>query len=185
MKATQQLKEEHEGVKVMLDIIERVSKQLEETGKLNQEHFEKILGFLKTFVDQCHHGKEEELLFPALEVAGVPKDGPIKVMLQEHDLGRNYVRAMRDALARFGTGEKSASRDMVQNAAGYITLLRAHIEKENHVLFAMGDRLLPEKTQDALYEGFEKIEAERIGIGKHEEFHRLLEGLSGIYLNPS
>jgi hemerythrin-like domain-containing protein len=66
MKATQQLKDEHEGVKVMLDIIERISKQLEETGNLNKEHFEEILGFLKIFVDKCHHGKEEELLFPAL-----------------------------------------------------------------------------------------------------------------------
>ena len=183
MKATQQLKDEHEGVKVMLDIIERVSKQLEETGNLNKEHFEAILGFLKIFVDKCHHGKEEELLFPALEVAGVPKDGPIRVMLQEHDLGRKYVRAMSDAFAGLIVGEKSASRNIAQNAEGYITLLRAHIEKENNVLFAMGDRLLSEKTQDELYDGFEKIEVERIGIGKHEEFHHLLEDLSGIYLN--
>jgi hemerythrin-like domain-containing protein len=183
MKAIQQLKDEHEGVKVMLGILERVGKQLEENGNLNNEHFGKILGFLTGFVDKCHHGKEEELLFPALEAAGVPKDGPIRVMLHEHELGRKYVRAMSDAFAGWMTGEKSASQKIAQNAAGYITLLRAHIEKENDVLFAMGDRLLTEKKQDELYEGFEKIEEERIGIGKHEEFHRLLESLSDIYFN--
>ena len=65
MKAIQQLKEEHEGVKVMLAVLERVCRKLEETRHLDQKHFEKILEFLKVFVDRCHHGKEEELLFPA------------------------------------------------------------------------------------------------------------------------
>jgi hemerythrin-like domain-containing protein len=27
--------------------------------------------FLKVFVDRCHDGKEEEILFPALEVPGI------------------------------------------------------------------------------------------------------------------
>jgi hemerythrin-like domain-containing protein len=183
MQATQQLKDEHWGVKVMLAILEQVCRQLEGTGNLNKEHFEEILGFLKVFVDRCHHGKEEDLLFPALEAAGVPKDGPIKVMLQEHDLGRKYIRAMSDAFSGFTKGDKSVSQNIVENAKGYITLLRDHIEKENNVLFAMGDRLLSKNIQDELYEGFEKIEEERIGIGKHEELHHLLEKLSAIYLN--
>jgi hypothetical protein len=46
------------------------------------------------------------------------------------------------------------------------------------------DRLSPE-TQDKLLEGFEKIEASRIGTGKHEEFHVLLHQLSEIYLKAT
>jgi len=182
MKAIQQLKEEHEGVKVMLAVLERVCRKLEETRHLDQKHFEKILEFLKVFVDRCHHGKEEELLFPALAVAGVPEDGSIRVMLQEHELGRKYVKGMSDAFAGFTTGDPSASRGIVKNGQDYIALLRDHIEKENNVLFAMADRLLSEKMQDELREGFEKIEEERIGVGKHEEFHHLLEKLSAAYI---
>ena len=48
-------------------------------------------------------------------------------------------------------------------------------------MFTMADRLLSAKMQDDLLEGFEKIEAERIGVGKHEEFHHLLEKLSAAY----
>ncbi len=182
MKATGQLKEEHEGVKVMLAVLERVCRKLEETKHLDKEHFERILEFLKVFVDKCHHGKEEELLFPALAVAGVPKDGPIRVMLQEHELGRKHIRSMSDAFAGFAAGDPSASGKMAKSGQDYIALLRDHIEKENHVLFAMADRLLPVEKQDELLEGFEKIEEERIGIGKHEEFHHLLEKLSAAYL---
>jgi hemerythrin-like domain-containing protein len=61
-------------------------------------------------------------------------------------------------------------------------LLKDHIEKENSVLFMMADSRLSEKRQDELFEGFEKIEEERIGVGKHEEFHGLLKKLSGAYL---
>jgi hemerythrin-like domain-containing protein len=183
MKATQQLRDEHEGVKIMLSILEQVCQQWEATENLNREHFEGILRFLKVFVDQCHHGKEEELLFPALVAAGVPEDGPIAVMLHEHQMGRNYVKAMSTAFSKYMASGVSSPKDVLQNAHSYISLLRDHIEKENNVLFVMADSLLSEQSQDELFEGFEKIEEDRIGVGKHEEFHGLLKKLSGIYLD--
>jgi hemerythrin-like domain-containing protein len=185
MKATQQLRDEHEGVKIMLDVLDQVCQQLEETGSLNKEHFEGILEFLKVFVDKCHHGKEEALLFPALVAVGVPEDGPIAVMLHEHEMGRNYIKALSAAFANYTTGDKFSSKDIIQNIQDYISLLRDHIKKENNILFVMADNSLSEKRQDELFEGFERIEEERIGLGKHEEFHGLLKNLSGIYLNQT
>jgi hemerythrin-like domain-containing protein len=182
MKATQQLKDEHEGVKVMLGILDQVYRKLESTGNLHTEHFEKILEFLKVFVDKCHHGKEEELFFPALETAGIPKDGPIAVMLYEHEMGRKYIRAMSDAFAQYLKKDKSAAANISQHAKNYIELLTEHIEKENNILFAMADSRLSKKTQDELFSGFEKIEELQIGAGKHEEFHALLTSLGSIYL---
>lgn len=183
MKATQQLRDEHEGIKIMLSILEQICKKLEAKGSLNIEHFEGVLEFLKVFVDTCHHGKEEDLLFPALETAGVPKEGPIVTALHQHELGRNHVKAMSKSFAVFITGDVSSSQDIMQNAQDYIPLLKDHIEMENNVLFAVADNRLSEKEQDELFEGFEKIEEERIGVGRHEAFHTLLKMLSGIYLN--
>jgi len=183
MKATQQLKDEHEGVKIMLSILEQVCRQLEAQGSLNKEHFEGILEFLKVFVDTCHHGKEEDLLFPALEAVGVPKEGPITTALHQHETGRNHFRAMSKSFATFMTGDKSSSQDIMQNARDYIALLKDHIEMENNVLFVAADNRLSEQKQAELFEGFEKIEEERTGIGKHEEFHGLIKELNGIYLS--
>jgi hemerythrin-like domain-containing protein len=183
MKATQQLRDEHEGVKIMLSILEQVCQQLEAKGSLNKGHFEGILEFFQVFVDTCHHGKEEDLLFPALEAVGVPKEGPIATALHQHELGRNHVKAMNNAFAALMTGDKLSSQDIVQNAQDYISLLKDHIEMENNVLFAAADNRLSEKKQDELFEGFEKIEVDRIGVGKHEAFHTLLKNLSQIYLH--
>jgi hemerythrin-like domain-containing protein len=182
MKATDQLKKEHEGVLLMLRILGEVSRQLKAVGTIQNEHMESILEFLKIFVDQCHHGKEEELLFPSLVHAGIPQDGPIAVMLFEHEMGRKYIRVMTDAFERHKLGDKSAAEVIARNAQDYIGLLTDHIDKENNILFAMADDRLSAEAQEKLFEGFENIEASRIGAGKHEEFHNLLHKLGDVYL---
>jgi hemerythrin-like domain-containing protein len=184
MKPTEQLKAEHEGVKLMLEILNVVCEKLKSGQELNQEHFAKMLEFLKVFVDKCHHGKEEDLLFPALEEAGIQKEGgPIGVMLMEHNQGRGYVKGMSEAFDKFKKGDRNASAKIVENGESYIALLTQHIYKENNVLFFMADKVLSKTIQDNLEEEFEKLEVERIGLGKHEEFHKLLHRLKEIYLN--
>lgn len=180
MKPTEQLKAEHEGVKLMLRILGKVCAKPDE---INQEHFAKMLEFLKVFVDKCHHGKEEDLLFPAMEKAGVPKEGgPIGVMLIEHQQGRGYIKGMSEAFDKLKEGERKASVKIAENGASYSALLTQHIDKENNILFPMADKVLSKATQDKLNEEFEKLEVERIGLGKHEEFHKLLHQLKEIYL---
>ena len=61
--------------------------------------------------------------------------GPIGVMLQEHEQGRGYTRAMAEAGARLKEGDREAGRAVVENALGYATLLRQHILKEDQILF--------------------------------------------------
>ncbi len=182
MKATRQLRDEHEDVMLMLRILGEVGRRFNVGESVNPDHFAGILEFLKVFVDKCHHGKEEELLFPALVHIGIPQDGPIAVMLYEHEMGRKYIRVMTDAFERYHFKDSSAAAAIAQHVVDYIELLTDHIDKENKILFAMADdRLSPEK-QNELFDGFEKIESSRVGPGKHEEFHALLTGLREIYL---
>jgi hemerythrin-like domain-containing protein len=45
----------------------------------------------------------------------------------------------------------------------------------------MADETLDEATDRGLVEEFEKVEEERVGHGKHEQFHRLMEELAKSY----
>jgi len=183
MKATEVLREEHKAIKLALSILGRVSNKLESGEKVDQEDLGRILEFIKTFVDTCHHGKEEGLLFVAMENAGMPRArGPIGVMLKEHEMGRSYVRNMRETVEKYKTGDFSYSSRLVENAKKYAELLNAHIEKEDNILYPMADMQLPDETQRELIEKFEKLEQDRIGIGKHEELHELLHHLKDKYL---
>ena len=166
----------------MLDILEQVRRRFIATGDLDTTHFNGIIDFLDVFVDKCHHAKEESLLIPALEAKGANKDGTIYIVLYEHKMGRTHVRAMKRAFMEYRRGKKESSQEIIHGAHQYISLLKEHIKKENNFLFKMADRLLPDQMQDVLFEGFEKIEEEHIGIGRHEEFHKLLDMLRGVYL---
>ena len=65
----------------------------------------------------------------------------------------------------------------------YIELLDEHILKENDVLFQMADKVLAKEVQEKLYDRFEELEEEVIGLGKHEELHKMLEKMSAVYLS--
>ncbi len=182
MRPTEQLKAEHEGIRLMLKILDKVCGKLESAQGFNQEHFSKIIEFLKIFVDKCHHGKEEDLLLPAMVEAGAPK-GVIIFTLMEHKEGRGYVKGMSEAFDRLKTAESKASKKIVENGNNYINFLVKHIDKEESILFPMADKVLSPPKQDDLSEKFEKLEVDRIGFGKHEEFHKLLHQLKEIYLD--
>ncbi len=185
MYATQELRNEHEGILVILEVLEQIAGEAAQGKAIDTEHAGQILDFLRTFADRCHHGKEEDLLFPALEAIGLPREGgPIGVMLTDHTQGRAYIRGMGDALERLRNGE-DAGTAFAAGAEGYVNLLRARIGKENQVLFVMAERMLPPETHAELARAFERVEAERIGPGVHERYHAMIHALQRVYLTKA
>jgi hemerythrin-like domain-containing protein len=183
MTPTEILKEEHHLVLVMLKIMEAICKKLEQNQAVKMEDLDAIIDFIRGFADRCHHAKEEKLLFPALEKAGMPQtEGPIAVMLREHALGRGFAKSMSDAIGLMKNGEASAAGTFVEKARGYIQLLWNHIDKEDHVLFMMADQRLNPAAQKDLLEGFDRVEREETGEGVHEKYHALLHRMRDAYL---
>ncbi len=184
MQPIKDLKMEHDAVQITLRILDKICQKIEQSGEIiDLQHLDQLLEFFKVFVDKCHHGKEEELLFPALENVGVSREGgPINVLLHEHQQGREYIQAMNAALSRYSEGNPKAIGEFIITATAYINLLNQHIDKENGVLFPLAETHLSEQEQAKLWEGFELIETQKIGAGKHEEFHKMLKNLESIYL---
>jgi hemerythrin-like domain-containing protein len=60
--------------------------------------------------------------------------------------------------------------------------LDQHIDKENTVLFPLAEKQLTAAKLTELLKGFEIIETEKIGAGKHEEFHKMIDHLEKVYL---
>ena len=175
MKATQVLRDEHEGILAMLAVVEAAAYRLRDGKSVPADLFLNAVGFFRNFADKCHHGKEEGKLFPALVERGMPQEGgPVGVMLEEHTLGRAYVRSMSAAADQYAAGDASAVPALIENALGYVKLLREHIDKENGVLFPMADSILTDNEQGDLYEAFEQIEANEIGPGVHERYHAMI-----------
>lgn len=182
MKSADELRNEHRGIEVMLDILDGAAEKLRGGAPADFGHLDGMTEFLSVFADKCHHGKEEDFLFPALEAAGIPNEGgPIGVMLSEHRKGREFIAGMKRGIEAMKAGDRGGVSLFAENAAEYTSLLRQHIQKEDNVLFVMAEQRLDAAKDKELFRGFERVEEERIGKGKHEEFHALLDRLQEIY----
>ncbi|MGE5060812.1 MAG: hemerythrin domain-containing protein [Betaproteobacteria bacterium] len=167
-KPTEVLSDEHRVIERVLGVLQRLTAV---PVNPSLEQWRKALDFFRHFADQCHHFKEEKVLFPALEEHGIPREGgPIGMMLAEHEEGRGHVRSMIDAVEQVAKGNGAASTTLLDHARAYVTLLREHIQKEDDILFRMADEVIPEEEQRRILKDFENHEAEEMGAGAHEKY---------------
>ncbi len=183
MKPTDVLKNEHVEIKKMLSVLNKIVDKAALEQDVSIEDLVDILDFIRIFADRCHHGKEENILFPALENAGIPRNsGPIGVMLLEHEEGRRYVKAMNRAVEEYRSGSQNALEEFIENARNYISLLEQHIWKEDTILFNLADQHIPIEDQVEIAEKFRKFEEKEIGE-EHEKQLRTLRRLIEAYVH--
>ena len=180
MKPTDILRHEHELIMMVLDAAEREARTIANGGAADADRLAGFVDFIRNFADHCHHAKEEDVLFVRMGERGFPREvGPVAVMLHEHELGRAHVAAVADNIGAAAAGDPAARAVVAERLAGYASLLRQHIFKENNILFAMADQTLTEEDQAALAADFERVERDEIGEGVHERYAAIARELAG------
>lgn len=173
--ATALLRADHRVIEQVLDSLDAAVAGMERGEEVPTETLRKAIEFSQTFVDRCHHGKEESCLFPCLEKRGIPREGgPIGMMLYEHQVGRELVAKIQAILSEYQEG-RSDSGAVARLCADYTAHIRQHIFKEENALFRMGEEVMEEEDHSSSRSCFEKTEEERVGKEKHEEMHRLAD----------
>jgi len=182
MGLTKILSDEHRIIEVVLTCLDRITEEADRSGRLDAESAGQAIDVIRAFADKCHHGKEENHLFTALVEKGMPKEGgPVGQMLAEHKQGRAFVTNMSDSVSGAAAGNTDALSRFTKNARGYVQLLRAHIRKEDAVLFPMADKVLGEEDQKQLMRAFEAVESDHMGTGTHEKYIAMVVSLAEKY----
>lgn len=167
------LKNDHRLIEAVLSALEQ---RLASAGEFPADFVEQALNFFVEFADRFHHFKEEESLFPALAGRGVPVEGgPIGMMLHEHNLGRKLLSQVRSNLEAARSGDARAQASVRSCAQQYTELLRAHIWKEDNILFMMAERALDEAASRKLMERYAEGAASSLGtrtVEQHRSFAR-------------
>lgn len=91
-----------------------------------------------------HHQREEQVLFPALEERGI--HGPPEAMAAEHVRLRALKHALHDQARRLLAGGESLWPETCATAETLIEMLRAHIAKEDGVLYPLALRVIHEPS---------------------------------------
>jgi hemerythrin-like domain-containing protein len=174
---TDELKEEHVLVLMVVEAMEREVAYIEANDRVHAERVAQMIEFTRNFTDGCHHAKEEKLLFPVLEERSRAGAGQVSILLSEHMAGREAVRAIADNLPRVDE-DADARKAVAENLGLYAFLLRLHINKEDTVLFPLADEVLSDQEAELLAQEFARVEEEETGEGVHERYHHLAHELA-------
>jgi len=174
MDAVEILMNEHRLIEHAIEALVAFADEVRRKGADDRAELGRFVTFIRDFADTRHHGKEEKILFAAMVEAGFPdRSGPIGVMLHEHDQGRVLVGILAE-LAGQATPWSGDDRQRLARAAnGYAELLRAHIHKEDAVLYPMAGQHLSPARMARVGADCERYEAETAGSGEHDRLHRL------------
>jgi hemerythrin-like domain-containing protein len=97
-----------------------------------------------------HFAKEEEILFPEFEEVTGSTEGPTNMMRYEHD-------QMRDLIGRMAGAVEEQDKDAYLSIAeSMMILLQQHNMKEEQMLYAMCDRVIPQQTKEETVEKLKK-----------------------------
>jgi len=88
---------------------------------------------------------------------------------------------MTKEIENIKNGDTSSFTILYENMQGYIDLLRAHIRKENNVLFHLADEKLSPDDQEELLKAFASIEMTNYRPEMIDRFITEIEGLEVIY----
>jgi hemerythrin-like domain-containing protein len=159
------LNKEHQNILIVITSIEQECERLKTGTEIDPEFFEKAIDFIKNYADKFHHAKEEDILFKEFEdVSEQAHCNPVPQMLHEHELGRNFVKGMQEAIK---TNDKES---LIENSNGYAQLLREHIYKEDDILYPMIEDVLSDGTEEKMFEEFKKVELDKKYLAIVKEF---------------
>ena len=151
LRPTEILSFEHRLIEQVLDCLEILSHAARDTGRLDIVAAEDTLDALWTLADRFHHAREEALLYALAERRGLPRAaGPVAAALEDHAELHRALESMQDSVtaARMAAPRAAGAFHRVAEAA--IALLRAHILKEDNVLFPLAESLFSDADRAAL-----------------------------------
>ncbi len=139
----------------------------------------RAVDFLLEFGDRIHNKKEEDWLFPLMIERGIPADGPIRVMLSEHEYERSLLADMAARTDEIPGMTPKLKDEFKMNAMEYLEVRANHIWKENDVLYAMGRNVLSEEDNQNLVEAFNTFSADIYGKEFEDAIAAMLHELEG------
>jgi len=176
------LRDQHRRILKIADVLEEVLGSEPTPGTFDYDAIEQCARFIRLYADALHHGKEENILFVELEDRGMSRtEGPLAVMLFEHQVGRGHVRALEEALPAARGGDEDARRRMVRAGMDYVELIRGHIRKEDHVLFNWADQMIEPPACALLCGQYDEVCRRRFDGCTVAELEGILAGLQERY----
>ena len=175
MKPIVPLKTEHGLIDQMIKLARDETLKIATKDALNPAFIDTLVDFLRTYADETHHGKEEDILFRDLNEKDLSAEDRqlMEDLVREHVDAREMVGELVRAKEQVVGGDREAIETVVRKLAGLIELYPKHIKKEDDIFFPASMTYFTRSEQDAMLE--EMYEADRQMI--HKKYHSVVQRL--------
>ena len=145
---------EHRLIERMISMMRKELGRIRKDGTTNPKFIDTATDFIHIYADQCHHGKEEKILFRDLKKKKLqPVDKQLmEELIQEHVLGRKLTGELVKAKEEYEAGNSAALatiKDVIQQLVDFYP---KHIEKEDKVFFKSAMTYFDKSEKDAMLE---------------------------------
>jgi len=176
------LREEHGATMKMLLVLQRVSAKLVDSEEGEARDLAALMEFFEIYVDRCHHGKEEQLLFPALSrVRGAELDPLISSLMEDHRQARLDMKKMKSGAGALRSLTGAGREAFSEGAERFVELVRKHIRKENSALLPLIEESFSESDRLQMAEQFHELEQAALGSTRLEALLASVLELSSRY----
>jgi hemerythrin-like domain-containing protein len=156
------LMNEHRLIEEVLDVAVAYAERLPSQKDDGRGRLMDLCDFFSGFADSFHHSKEEDILFAAMKDKGFStEEGPIAVMLQEHDYGRSRIQELRKLLAKPEPWTVEDRLWVLKNIYAFAEFLHSHILKEDNILYPLAKSHLPPGDFESMGAKFREVESGR------------------------
>jgi hemerythrin-like domain-containing protein len=149
---------EHRLIERVIRIIQELLVTIQADKKEDPVQVEKIIHFIRSYADRCHHGKEESILFRELGRKDMSPEHRRMMgeLIEEHKQARKFALSLSEASQRYRKGETEALSVIADDLRLLIEFYPEHIRKEDRDFFVpvMG-YFSPEEKEAMLREGYE------------------------------
>lgn len=147
---------EHRLIERIIALMKEGWENAQRENRVNARFIESVTHFIKAYADECHHGKEENILFRELEKKSLSDEHQriLEELMEEHRQARDATRALVDANAKYKLGNPEALSKVLDGLEFLIHFYPKHIEKEDkHFFLPVMDYFSDQEKQVLLEEG--------------------------------
>jgi hemerythrin-like domain-containing protein len=128
---------EHRVIERMIRIVKLKHEEFKKNSVPSEAFIDSVVDFIRTYADQTHHGKEEDILFRELKKKQLSAEHKkiMNELLHEHAVGRKTTSQLEAAKIQYFSGKKEALRVILEKMDFLVNLYPRHIEKEDKQFF--------------------------------------------------
>ncbi|GAB4328019.1 MAG: hypothetical protein Kow0074_23720 [Candidatus Zixiibacteriota bacterium] len=155
------LRDEHRIIGRVLNAMASEAVRIDSGEPVNADFVRSAVTFFNEYADGFHHLKEETILFPMLERAGLPRgNSPVDTMISDHIDGRVLITAIADCIDEAVEGRADAILRLSTGMHTFVVLVRKHIEQEDNMIYPMAEQMI---------KGTARVEVEKAFAGADEQ----------------